>query len=316
MSLVGLDIVIRATFLGCLLAIQTFSALAFDLDIISLRSTLSRPDTSQSLTYRNPDDPSKKVVFNLTPTNNERLGFFLDINGIEIGYDVDVSKDDIETDTKNFLIAYRKWKYSRIAFNYQVLEGLSTEAENLGGPGRANRFLSNTKSTKVEIFGQHSLYTFGDGEPLFEHFFLNRPVLSDGFDWSLSIAGGWSLKYLSLESSNSILFDTDFFAQPIGQITRLESFSANANIGPFLSVKFPNNFHFFTEYRVGSGHIENLNRPVEGLKESGEDKATAIGAGFSWTSSSKKTVILLRAWEQKGRHIDTSFGDLSVVRYF
>lgn len=291
------------------------SAYSFDFDITSFRTTLSKPDTSHTLIFEPQGIDGQKTVFNLTPLNNERLGFFVDVNGIEIGYAVDVFENSVETKTQNFLFSYRKLKHSRITLNYQILEGLETEAENLRGVGAERRFLETSKSSKIELFGLHNLYTFGEGESLFEHFFLNRPVLSNKFDWSLSVVGGWSLKYLSLESPNSILFDAEFIQGDIPQVTELKSTSFSANVGPLLSVNLPNNFNFFAEYKYGKGHIKNENSSI-GLKQSGDEKSKALGVGFSWASQDKKTLVLIRGWDQKGRHIETSFGDLSVVRFF
>lgn len=294
---------------------QITPSFAFELDIKSLRTTLSRPDTSHTLIFRDPLVPEQKSVFLLEPTNNERLGFFLDVNGIEVGYAADIYKDEVETKTQNFLFSYRKLKHSKITLNLQRLEGLETRAENLSGAGLEGRFLGETTSTKIELFGQHNFYTFGDGESLFEHFFLNRPKLSDGFDWALSVVGGWSIKHLSLENAESILFSPDFIEQPVDPVTKLDSYSINADVGPFISISLPNNFHLFAEYKFGRGHIENIDAET-GLKESGGEKANAFGGGLSWTSQNKKWLVLLRGWEQKGRHIKTSFGDLSVVRFF
>ncbi|WP_448553510.1 hypothetical protein [Thalassotalea montiporae] len=302
-------------YLGFALAIASHHSLAIDWDIISLRTTLSRPDTSQSLIYRSTDGVEQKALFHLSPTNNERIGFFLDINDIEIGYAVDARKDDIETDTQNILISYRKLKNTRIVLNYQTLEGLQTRVENLIGPGQQSDFFTQTKSTKIELFGQHNLYTFGGKTSAFEHFFLNRPKLSSHFDWSLSINGGWSIKRLSLESNSSLIFDTDFVNVDDRPKTELDSISYSGDIGPFLSVQAPNNIHFFAEYKFGKGTIKNLSN-VDNLKESGDEKARAYGAGLSWTSQNEKFLVLLRAWKQEGRHIQTSFGDLSVVYFF
>lgn len=294
---------------------QINSVVAFEWDFISLRTTLSRPDTSQSLIFRAPGETEQKTLFHLSPTNNERIGFFLDINDIEIGYAVDARKDDIETDTQNFLISYRKLKHSRITLNYQTLEGLDTRVEKLSGAGQFSQFLEQTKSTKIELFGQHNFYTFGGKTSAFEHFFLNRPKLSSVFDWSLSINGGWSVKRLSLESPTSILLQTDFVGAELAPITELDSVSYSGDIGPFLSLQAPNNFHFFAEYKFGKGVIKNLS-DTDSLKESGDEKARAFGAGISWTSSDEKLLVLLRGWKQEGRHVSTSFGDLSVVWFF
>lgn len=305
----------RILVLCFLLSAHCSKAFAFDFNIISLRSTLSKPDTSQSLNYESNGSPEQKILYHLSPTNNERLGFFLDVNDIEIGYAVDVFKDDIETSTQNFLISYRKLKNSRITFNYQTLEGLNNLTENLSGEGLSTQFTDATKSTKLELFGQHNLYTFSEKESLFEHFFLNKPKLSHSFDWSLSIVGGWSVKRLSLEAPGSILVDVDFVNPTPAPVSKLDSVSYSADVGPFLSVSLPDNFHFFAEYKIGKGHIKNLNDSGN-LKESGDEKARAIGAGLSWTSPNQKALVLLRAWRQEGRHIETSFGDLSFVWFF
>ena len=297
------------------LLVVTSKAFAIELDVTSVRVTLSKPDTSHSLIYKDPNQPGQKSVFNLTPLNNERLGLFVDVNGIEIGYAVDVFNDDVETKTQNLLFSYRKWQNHRITFNYQTLEGLQTQAENLSGSGIEEQFLNQSKSTKIELFGLHNLYTFNNKTSLFEHFFLNRPKLSSEFDWSLSLVAGWSLKRLSLESKESIVFQPSFIPENLPNVTRLDSDSANVSAGPLLLVSFAHNIHFFAEYKYGAGYISNKNSEL-GFKESGDEKNSAVGAGVSWTSSDKKTLVLLRAWDQKGRHINTSFGDLSVVRFF
>lgn len=150
---------------------------------------------------------------------------------------------------------------------------------------------------------------------LFEHFFLNRPKLSNDFNWSLSIVGGWSVKRLSLESPISILQDAEFVSPQPKAVPKLNSISYSADIGPFLSLSLPNNFHAFAEFKVGAGHINNLNDSGN-LKESGKEKARSFGAGLSWTSDNQKALVLLRAWHQEGRHIETSFGDLSFIWFF
>lgn len=299
----------------------SYSALSssYEFDVKSIRLTLSKPETSHSLTLSDINQTGQKSVFNLQPLNNERIGVFVDVNDIEIGYALDLFKDDTETKTQNFIVSYRKWKYSRITFNYQTLEGLQTDAENLSGTGFDSQFSEFTKSTKIELFGLHNLHTFGEAESLFEHFFLNRPRLSQSFDWSLSVLGAWSVKHLSLENTQSIIFQPEFLSETVAPVNELNSLSASASVGPFLSVNLPNNFNFFAEYRIGEGYIRNLSgdtRRSSGLKQSGDEKQSAFGAGISWTSSDEKTLVLLRGWQQKGRHIDTSFGDLSVVRFF
>lgn len=288
---------------------------SFDFDVTTLRATLSKPDTSHTLIYDAPGTNVPKTVFNLTPLNNERLGFFVEINDIEIGYALDIFNNATETKTQDFLFSYRQFKHSRITFNYQTLEGLDAQAINLQGLGVEQRFLTEAKSSKIELFGLHNLYTLGNGSSLFEHFFQNRPALSHQFDWALSLAGGWSVKRLSLKSTTSILFAPAFINQTVPAVTALKATSFNANVGPLLSINLPNNFNAFAEYKYGKGYIKNQNNRT-GLKQSGDEKSTAVGLGFSWTAPNKKTLLLLRGWNQKGRHIQTSFGDFSVLRFF
>jgi len=295
----------------------TFSIYAspFEFKIKSLKTTLSKPDTSHTLIYQSPASTSPKVAFLLSPKDNERLGFFIDINGIEIGYSADVFKKNLETKTQDILMSYRKFKHSKITFNYQTLEGLSSLSENLSANGADRRFANKIKSTKLELLGLHDLYTFNNKTSLFNHFFLNSPKLSNHFDWSLSIIGTWSYKNVTLEDPESILFTPRFLDKGLPKIQKLRSNSFNAHIGPFLSVSLPNNFNFFTEYKIGRGHIKNTDRTL-GLKKSGKEKSNALGAGISWTSPDKKTLVLLRGWNQKGRHIETAFGDLSLINFF
>lgn len=297
------------------LSLVASAASAVELALKSVRTTLSKPDTSHTLILQPSTAPKQKTLFHLTPVNNERVGIFVDINGIEIGYAVDIFKTDIETKTQNFLVSYRKLKNAKVTLNYQTLEGLNTRVENLDGEGVESRYLGQTKSKKIELFGLHNLYTFNGKESLFEHFFLNKPRLSDQFDWSLSIVGAWSFKHISIQSEQSIIFTPEFLASSVPAVSKLDSNSFSANVGPFLSLNFPNNVNFFAEYKIGKGYIRNLSED-NGLKQSGDEKSKAFGLGVSWTSQDKKTLVLLRGWDQKGRHVGTSFGDLSYVRFF
>lgn len=305
----------RNFFFLLLLTLLSSSAHAVELSVKSLRTTLSKPDTSHELLFQPTNSPEQKSVFILEPVKQERLGLFLDINGFEIGYSEDISHSTQETDTLNIILSYRKLRHGRISYNYQKLEGLAVEAESINSTDAEQRFLPGTTSTKHELFGLHNLHTFGGGESLFEHFFLNKPVLSDSFDVHLSIVGSWSIKHLSLESPSSIIFSPSYLESPAVPVDQLNSISGNVNLGPMISINMPNNFNFFTEYKAGIGYIRNTST-TNGLKNSGDEKSRAVGAGLSWTSANKQHLVLLRGWNQKGRHIDVSFGDLSYVYFF
>lgn len=304
-------------------AFSFFSPLAsaFDLKLNSLRFTLSKPETNHSLIYRSKDtqiipanNVGDKIHFGLSPSNNERFGVFADINGIEIGYAFDVIKDNQETKTQDFDFSYTRFRHSKISFNYQVLEGFQTEAENLKGAGENRQFLEKSESTKLELLGIHNFHTFF-GESLFDHFFLNRPQLSNKTRFALSLVGGWSYKNLDLENPDSLLFQPDFLSIPVDNVSRVEAESIGFNVGPMLSVGLPNNIHLFAEFKYGRNHFNNLTRG-ESLKRSGEENLRAFGAGASWTSTDKKTLLVLRGWNQEARHIETLFGDLSLIRFF
>ncbi|MFT2091690.1 hypothetical protein [Paraglaciecola sp. 2405UD69-4] len=288
---------------------------AFELDLKSVRTTLSIPKTSHTLIFDDVTPSNQKTLFSLAPLHNERIGVYFDINGIEIGYAIDAFDQSTETKTQDLLFSYRKFKHSKITFNYQTLEGLQKSARELNSGQTAQLFGTMTKSTKIELFGQHNLYTFGNKSSLFQHFFLNKPQLSHEYDWSLSLVGGWSFKHLTLENQESIVFQAEFLQSQTPEVTKLTSNSIGVNIGPFVSFHLPYNIHGFSEYKIGKGHIRNED-PLLGLKDSGDEKVEAIGAGLSWTSNNKKLLVVLRAWQQKGRHIDTSFGDLSLIKFF
>ncbi len=308
---------------GALGALSFFSstASALDLKLNSLRFTFSKPETNHSLIYRSKNianipanNVGDKIHFGLSPSNNERFGIFADVNGVEIGYAFDAIKDDQETKTQDLIFSYSRFKHSKISFNYQILEGFQTEAENLKGVGENRRFLEKSQSTKLELLGLHNFYTFF-GESLFDHFFLNRPQLSSETRFALSLVGGWSYKNLKLENPNSLLFQPDFLSIPVDTVSQIDAESIGFNAGPMLSVSFPHNIHFFAEFKYGRDHFNNLTSG-ESLKRSGEENLRAVGAGLSWTSPDKKTLLVLRGWNQEARHVETVFGDLSLIRFF
>ena len=295
--------------------LQSEAVLAFDFDLKSVRTTISNPDTSHSLIYNDSDINNQKTLFLLEPINNQRVGVFFDINDIEIGYSADIFKDDVETKTQDILLSSRRLKNAKITFNYQTLEGLQSTARELNSNQTDRLFSKNTRSTKFELFGLHNFYTFNNKESLFEHFFLNRPRLSSKFDAALSVVGAWSFKHVSLENKDNIVFQADFLNSASPKATKLISNSYGVSIGSLLSFSLPHNLHAFAEYKVGKEHLQNTDSEFA-LKDSGGERVEAYGAGISWTSNNKKLMVVLRAWEQKGRHIDTSFGDLSVIRFF
>jgi hypothetical protein len=300
-----------------ILIFSMFSHVAYclDLKLNSVRVSLSKPQTFHSLIYAPELVGDTKINFELEPINNERVGVFVDLNGVEIGYAVDFIDDERQTETEDFIFSYKSLRHSRITLNYQTLEGFDTNALNLQNEPQAESiFLAKTKSTKVELFGLHDFYTF-TGESLFEHFFLNRPKLSQSTDVGLSLVGSWSYKRLSLESDDNLIFTPNYLNENVQTINKITAQSFDFAAGPLLSVSLQNNVHLFAELKAGKGYFKNLNEDNQ-LKRSGNETIYALGSGASWTSSSEKTLFLLRAWLKQGRHVETFFGDASVIYFF
>ncbi len=288
---------------------------AFELELNSIRVSLLKPQTFHSLIYSPELTNDTKINFELAPINNERIGIYVDLNGIEIGYAVDFIDDEQQTKTEDFIFSYKSLKHSRISLNYQILEGFNTNALNLLNESQSeSKFLPKTKSTKIEIFGVHDFYTFF-GESLFDHFFLSRPKLSQSNGIGLSLAGGWSYKNLSLETNDSLIFSPSYLSGSAQIINEVNAESIDFALGPLLSVSLKNNFHLFAELKAGKGYFKNVDGDSQ-LKSSGKEEIYAIGGGVSWTSSSKKTLFLFRTWLKKGRYVETFFGDASIIYFF
>jgi len=306
----------RTLLLNYLLFYTSFlSANTFDWKVNSIRFTFSKPQTFHSLIYLQSDPSREKINFELEPVNNERFGVFVDLNGVEIGYATDFINNNKQTKTEDFLFSYKGFKHSKITLNYQTLEGLETNALNfLNESQQESLFSPSTKSTKFELLGVHDLYTFF-GESLFDHFFLNRPQLSESNKFGLSLISSWSYKNLSLESDENLLFKPEYLNNPIDTIQDIRGESFDFSIGPLLSVHLKNNIHMFAEAKVGKGYFRNLDQNDQ-LKRSGNENVYSYGGGLSWTMDTNKTVFLLRAWQKEGRHVETFFGDLSMIHYF
>lgn len=287
---------------------------AFQLKVNSLRLKATQPETLHSLIYRDSNVGFEKVIYDLDPINNERIGFFADINGLLIGYSIDPFTSERETKTTDIILSSEKIKNSKISFNYQTLEGFNTKAYNASNSSTSEkRFTEKTKSTKLEFFGLHNLYTF-KGTSLFSHFFQNKPKTGNKHKFSLSLVGAWSVRRLKLENPNGILFRPNFFTTDPITYNKINAFSLNSSAGPLVSFGLKQNVNVFAEGKIGVGYFENLDSN-QALKQSGTEFISSFGSGASWTSKDQRFLVILKAWAQKGRHIETFFGDLSLI-YF
>lgn len=294
--------------LSSLLSLSS-NAKVLKLDFVKVN--LSKPETFHFLIYEDKAF-NEKISFELNPQNNERLGLFFAINNLVIGYSADVFNNRIETDTIDIEIAYQKFKFTRISFNYQLLKGFKTEARSQNQ--EESVFLENTESIKYELKGLHNLYTFF-GNTGFQHFFLNRVDQDQINKYSLSLISNWSFSRFKLRSANNILFTPTFSSSPgIQNFNKINAFSINLSLGPMLTIRPDKNFQFFSEIKIGTGYFENFDDNNK-LKRTGLENVYSIGAGASWVSTSKNLFLNLRAWRQEGRHIESSFGELSFT-YF
>lgn len=286
---------------------------AFSLKITDIRLRVSKPETLHSLLYKDPLVGVDKTIFDLAPLNNERVGLLVGLNGVLIGYSMDVFKSTEETKTTDIIFAFQKLPYSKISLNYQVLKGFYTEAFDAHAASKNALFISDTKSTKIELFGQHNLYTLF-GTSSFNHFFLNRPQKSKAYKSSISIVGEWSVKRLKLENPLNLLFRPDFFTSNPQVFKKVNAYSLNASLGPMVSFRFKQNINAFMQTKIGLGYFKNFNSNDK-LKQSGTEFIYSYGGGLSWTSESESFLLTLKGRVQKGRHIETFFGDLSLI-YF
>lgn len=144
------------------------------IEISSLRFKVSKPATAHNLVLQNPNGNQTTTFFDLEPKNNERVGVFVKVNSVLIGYSLDPFKADQETSTTHIDILTEKYDNSRVGFNVQILKGFDSKARSFETNQKERRFFPNIESQRLEFFGMHNLKTFF-GKSLFNHFFLNRP---------------------------------------------------------------------------------------------------------------------------------------------
>lgn len=102
---------------------------------------------------------------------------------------------------------------------------------------------------------------------------------------------------------------------PYEEVSEIRALSLSTVAGPMLSVGLQSRVNMFLETKFGLGYFENLTDTTD-LKESGFEFLQAFGGGFSWNSESQKIMVNSRLLYQKGRHIETTFGELSLLFFF
>jgi len=283
-------------------------------EISSLRLKLSKPATAHNLVLQNTNGKQATTFFDLEPKNNERIGLFVKVNSLLLGYSLDPFKANQQTSTTHIDIVSEALDHSRIGFNLQILKGFDSKARSFETNEQERRFFPNIKSERLEFFGMHNLKTFY-GKSLFNLFFLNRPRESSSV-FGLSLVGDWSLRHLKLSSQNGVIYTPVFLDEQISDlVSEIRALSLSTTAGPMLSLGFKNRLSVFIESKFGLGYFKNLTKSTD-LKQSGFEFLQTYGLGLSWNSKSRKTMINSRLSYQRGRHIETTFGELSLLLFF
>jgi len=298
-----------------LFCLGTGSSAQAKLELSSLRLKLSKPATAHNLVLQNPNGNGTTTFFDLEPKNNERVGIFVKVNSLLIGYSLDPFKSNQETSTTHIDVVSEKFDHSRIGFNVQILKGFDSKARSFETNSQERRFFPDIESQRLEFFGMHNLKTLY-GKSLFNHFFLNRPMDGAAHVFGLSLVGDWKVRHLKLSSNDSVIYTPSFSTGPPNEsVPEIRALSVSSVAGPMLSVGFKNKVNMFIESKFGLGYFDNLTDTTD-LKQSGFEFLQSYGTGFSWNSKSKKTMINSRLLYQRGRHIETTFGELALLFFF
>jgi len=290
------------------------TSFAKKINVTSLRVNISKPATAHNLVLQSPSGQNTTTFFDIEPKNNERLGVFVKVNSLLIGYSLDLFKADEETRTTHIDIITEKYDFSRVGFNIQILKGFDSKARSFETGLRDQRFVPDIESQRFEFFGKHNLKTYY-GKSLFNHFFLNRPVDGENI-FGLSLVGDWTLRHLKLSSSNGVIYTPNFFSSPISDLaTEIRALSVSASAGPMVSVGLKNRINMFLSSSLGAGYFDNLTGTND-LKQSGFEFLQSYSGGFSWNSKNKKYMVNSKISYQNGRHIETTFGDLMFLYFF
>jgi len=301
-------------FIFCLLLLTFNSVAKGKIEVTSARLSLSRPATAHNLVLQNPNGQNTTTFFDLEPKNNERVGLFVKVNSLLLGYSFDLFRASQETQTTHIDVITEKFDFSRMGLNLQILEGFDSKARSFETNARESRFFPDIESQRFEFFGLHNLKTFY-GKSLFNHFFLNRPLKGSKV-LGLSLVGDWSLRHLKLSSPNGVIYRPSFFQGSLNDlVSEIRAVSASAGAGPMVSVGFKNRFNIFLHSSLGLGFFDNLTKTTD-LKESGFEFLQSYSGGLSWNSKDRKFMVNSKISYQKGRHIETTFGDLTLLFFF
>lgn len=290
-----------------------FTSFYTEAKVRSVRFKVSRPATLHTLVFKDPNKLLPKTTYELIPKNNNRIGFFVSLNSLLIGYSFDPFKNSQETKTIDLDFSTEKFDNMKVGFNFQLLEGFDSKAESQFSNEEDRVYVSDIKSTKLELYGIHNFIDLHN-KSRFNHFYLNRPVDAEEF-FGFSIVGNWNIRHLKLESPNGLVYTPNFFTQPVTESSNakeLKAFSASFSAGPMFSLSLKNRVNAFLAAKLGTGYFTNLSDDTD-LKSTGFETLQSYSLGLSWNNKHKNLLINSRFSFQKGRHIETSFGEVALI---
>lgn len=281
----------------------------------SLRLKFSRPATLHSLVFKDPNKVLPKTTYELIPKNNNRIGVFVSLNSLLLGFAFDPFRSEEETKTLDLDFSTEKFDNRKIGFNFQILEGFDSEARSVFTNQKDRVYVPDIKSTKLELYGIHNFIDLYN-HSRFNHFYLNRPVDGGEEFFGFSIVGNWVVRHLQLKSPRGVVYTPNFFTQPLtGPAQEVKAFSASFSAGPMFSLSLKNRVNAFLAAKLGTGYFASLDDESD-LKRTGFESLQSYSLGLSWNNIHKKLLINSKFSFQKGRHIETSFGEVALIYFF
>ncbi len=284
---------------------------AYGLEIQFVRGIVSKPETIHRLYYTNAElTGHKKIVYQIDPVNNERLGLYFSVQKILLGFAFDIIQNDIETSTIDLYGIYDFSKFLRLSFNYQELEGLISKVSVVGTNQTAKFFSPDLKSRKYEFLVNYQL----DEDELFSVYVQNLPFKPFKKKLNISFNGLCLVRSLELKDPNSIIFKPEF-VNNIENIESLKALSFVNLLGPLFGYSILPNMVVFLDLKGGFGYFYNQNQNND-LKETGFEFNFMQGLGIAWSDKNQKMNLNSKFILQNGRHIQTNHAELSFTYRF
>lgn len=298
--------------LNLILLIFLYSSEVSGFDVQFVRGIFSKPETLHRLYYTDKILTGyEKIVYKIDPVNNERLGIYLNINSLLLGFAFDVIQDRVETSTVDIYGIYDFSNSLRFSVNYQNLKGLNSEAKVVGSNLLfENRFMPNLNSIRYEMTLNYRLFQ----DPLFGIYVQNLAFIPFRKKFNISYNGLSSIRSLELKDKNNVIFKPDFVSA-VDSFKSIKAISMINLFGPTIGLSLWPSIIFFIDAKAGFGYFYNQNQKND-LKESGFEFNFMEGIGFAWSSKDQQMTLNSKLIFQQGRHIQTNQSEISFTYRF